>query len=84
MTTEDRELEGLSSRTIWLCLTCETCTTRCPREIDLAKAMSSLREIAIAQKVKPAGKNILIKERILDYGSKHNCLHNRSVYRSND
>ncbi|UCD86150.1 MAG: 4Fe-4S dicluster domain-containing protein [Deltaproteobacteria bacterium] len=51
--------DALSSRTIWLCLTCETCTARCPRDIDLAKLMSSLREIAITQKIKPAEKDIL-------------------------
>lgn len=51
--------EALSSRAIWLCLTCETCTARCPRDIDLAKIMNSLREIAIAQKIKPAEKDIL-------------------------
>ncbi len=51
--------EALSSRTIWLCLTCETCTARCPRDIDLAKVMNSLREMAITQKIKPAEKDIL-------------------------
>ena len=55
--------EALNSRAIWLCLTCETCTTRCPRDIDLAKVMSSLREMAIAQRIKPAEKDILIFHR---------------------
>jgi len=35
----------LSSRTIWICATCETCTTRCPNEIDIAKVMDVLRQI---------------------------------------
>ncbi|HEY3275769.1 MAG TPA: 4Fe-4S dicluster domain-containing protein [Syntrophorhabdaceae bacterium] len=36
----------LSSKAIWLCATCETCTTRCPCEIDVAKIMDTLRIIA--------------------------------------
>ncbi len=27
--------ETLKLKTIWLCASCETCTTRCPREVDL-------------------------------------------------
>jgi heterodisulfide reductase subunit C len=33
----------LRSHAIWLCATCETCTTRCPREIDVARVMDILR-----------------------------------------
>lgn len=35
----------LSSKTIWLCASCETCTTRCPNEIDIAGVMDVLRQI---------------------------------------
>ncbi len=35
----------LSSRTIWLCASCETCTTRCPNEINIAKVMDTLRHL---------------------------------------
>ncbi len=38
--------EVLHSSTIWLCASCTTCTTRCPREIDLARVMDVLRGIA--------------------------------------
>lgn len=38
----------LSSRTIWLCASCETCTTRCPNEIDIARVMDVLRSRALA------------------------------------
>ncbi len=38
--------EVLSSRTLWLCSACETCTTRCPMEIDVAGVMDALREVA--------------------------------------
>ncbi len=36
----------LDSKAIWLCATCETCTTRCPCEIDVAGIMDTLRIIA--------------------------------------
>jgi heterodisulfide reductase subunit C len=39
----------LSSSTIWLCSTCHTCATRCPRDINLTTLMMSLRNRAIAE-----------------------------------
>ena len=36
----------LNSKAIWLCATCETCTTRCPCEVDVAHIMDTLRIIA--------------------------------------
>jgi heterodisulfide reductase subunit C len=29
----------------WLCLTCETCTTRCPNQVDPARIIDGLREL---------------------------------------
>ena len=39
----------LEKRAIWLCVSCETCVTRCPREIDLPRVMDALRQIAYEQ-----------------------------------
>lgn len=36
----------LKSHTIWLCASCETCSTRCPKEVDIAGVMDALRIIA--------------------------------------
>jgi heterodisulfide reductase subunit C len=36
----------LASKAIWLCASCETCTTRCPQEVDIARTMDALRQIA--------------------------------------
>ncbi|NOZ77096.1 MAG: heterodisulfide reductase subunit C [Euryarchaeota archaeon] len=36
----------LASGTIWVCASCFTCTTRCPRGIDIAKVMTACRELA--------------------------------------
>ena len=38
--------EALQSKTIWLCASCDTCSTRCPREVDIAKVMETLRIMA--------------------------------------
>ena len=35
----------LHSKTIWLCISCETCTTRCPRENAPSQVMDALRSI---------------------------------------
>ena len=37
----------LSSSTIWICASCETCTTRCPNDIDVARVMDSLRQMSV-------------------------------------
>jgi heterodisulfide reductase subunit C len=42
----------LKANSIWLCASCETCTTRCPQDIDISKVMDSLRIIARREKVK--------------------------------
>lgn len=44
--------EVLSSATIWLCSSCNTCFTRCPREIELPEVMASLKSIAISKGIK--------------------------------
>ena len=36
-----------SSHDIWLCASCETCGTRCPNEIDIARVMDALRQMAL-------------------------------------
>lgn len=37
----------LGCRTIWVCSACETCTTRCPNDIDIAGVMDWLKEEAV-------------------------------------
>jgi heterodisulfide reductase subunit C len=44
--------DALRSRTIWLCASCETCTTRCPREVDLAAVMDALRNVALREGIR--------------------------------
>lgn len=39
----------MQSQTIWLCASCETCTTRCPNGIDIARMMDVLRGRALGK-----------------------------------
>ncbi len=50
--------DALRSRTIWLCASCETCTTRCPREVDLAAVMDALRNLAIQEGIHSQEKTV--------------------------
>jgi heterodisulfide reductase subunit C len=36
----------LKCKSLWLCATCESCTTRCPNNIDVAHIMDVLRHMA--------------------------------------
>lgn len=49
----------LGSSTIWLCASCETCVTRCPNDVDIARMMDTLREMAIESGVSAGEKNIV-------------------------
>jgi heterodisulfide reductase subunit C len=52
------EREVLGSSAIWFCVSCETCGTRCPNEIDIGILMDALREMAIEEGIPPKEKNI--------------------------
>jgi heterodisulfide reductase subunit C len=56
----DLDEEVLRSSTIWLCLTCEMCYARCPKEIDLPKVMDALRAESLRRKVaNPKARDII-------------------------
>jgi heterodisulfide reductase subunit C2 len=40
----DREERLASAEALWLCLTCEACTSRCPNGCDPARVIDALRE----------------------------------------
>ena len=40
------EEEILASKTIWICASCQACTTRCPNDIDIAHLMDTLRQLS--------------------------------------
>lgn len=48
----------LRSSTIWLCASCQTCTTRCPNDVDIAALMDGLREMAVREGVEVAEESV--------------------------
>jgi heterodisulfide reductase subunit C2 len=54
------EDEVLGAYSIWLCLTCQTCSARCPQEVDIPAITDYLRCESIRQnKVNPKAMDIL-------------------------
>ncbi|MHA1590163.1 MAG: 4Fe-4S dicluster domain-containing protein [Candidatus Njordarchaeales archaeon] len=37
----------LEAKTPWICAACFTCSTRCPRNLDISKIMEALRQITL-------------------------------------
>ena len=54
----DRREQLLADESIWLCLTCETCSARCPNGCDPAKVIDAVREIAAESGVSPQQRTI--------------------------
>ena len=51
---------ALGSRAIWNCVSCQTCSSRCPKEVDCAGVMDGLRETALAENcVAPAARQVV-------------------------
>lgn len=55
--------ELLGSSTIWICLSCETCTTYCPNEVGVAETINHLRTMAAQSVIEPKEKNLAIFHR---------------------
>jgi heterodisulfide reductase subunit C len=51
--------EVLESHTIWVCVSCHTCSAECPMNIDIAAVMCALRRLALDEGVQEAEPNIL-------------------------
>lgn len=51
--------EVWESATIWVCASCETCTTRCPNEIDIAGVMDFLKQTVVVEKAKAKESQVL-------------------------
>ncbi len=39
--------KALTSDAIWTCVSCQTCSTRCPQSVDCAGIMDALREVSL-------------------------------------
>ena len=47
MINADQREEVLSSNTMWCCVSCYFCTTRCPQDIPITEIMYALKRLAI-------------------------------------
>jgi heterodisulfide reductase subunit C len=54
----DHRERVLSSKTIWICASCYTCSVRCPNNIDIAKIMDVLRNLSLRSGLEPGEKDI--------------------------
>ena len=48
----------LRANTFWFCVACQTCSARCPEDIDIAKVMNTLRRRALAKDIAPGMKEV--------------------------
>lgn len=55
--------EVLGSKTIWVCAACQTCSTRCPNDIDIAHLMDLLRQESLGRAVSPAEQEVVLFHR---------------------
>lgn len=53
MTRAGFKEDVLKSNTIWLCASCYSCTTECPKEIKITDVMYALKQRAIKERVYP-------------------------------
>jgi len=47
LVVQDRREAALADQSIWLCLTCETCSARCPNACDPARVIDAVREMSV-------------------------------------
>jgi heterodisulfide reductase subunit C2 len=52
---KDKILEANST---WYCLTCSSCSARCPREIEIPAVMEAVRHMAIEENIYPKSKKV--------------------------
>ncbi|MEW6489237.1 MAG: 4Fe-4S dicluster domain-containing protein [Thermodesulfobacteriota bacterium] len=76
MVQQGKRREVLESSAIWLCVSCETCTMRCPNEVDIARMFDVLRQMALESGVRVAEKRVVaFHEAFLDSIEKGGRIH---------
>jgi heterodisulfide reductase subunit C len=55
--------EVLGSKTIWVCAACQTCSTRCPNDIDIAHLMDLLRQESQGRAIPPGEPEVVLFHR---------------------
>jgi len=56
-----REGEALDAQSIWQCVSCQTCATRCPKSVNCAGIMDALRQLSLEEgRVSPAQQRVML------------------------
>ncbi|MHB8894565.1 MAG: 4Fe-4S dicluster domain-containing protein [Candidatus Geothermincolia bacterium] len=74
-----QEQRLLRCSTIWLCASCETCSTRCPNEIDIAGVMDGLRRMALEKDEQLAEREVSLFHKSFLNGIKYTGKTNEPV-----
>ena len=53
-----REEAVLNSEAIWLCVGCETCSARCPQQVEPAAIMAAARLLAMQKGIQPSVREV--------------------------
>jgi heterodisulfide reductase subunit C len=72
------------SQAVWLCVSCLTCTVRCPKSVDCAAVMDALRQTAVERDcVAPEmRRTLLFQQAFLKNIRKNGRLHELSLVRN--
>jgi heterodisulfide reductase subunit C2 len=65
----------LTSKTMWTCLQCVTCSVRCPNDIDIAHVFDTLRKIAVKEHKEAETDTWKFDQYFIDSVKKHGRLH---------
>lgn len=57
-------VKAMSAESIWQCVSCQTCTARCPKQVDCAATLDALRQVSLARGVaSPARERVILFQR---------------------
>ena len=56
----------ISSKTAWICATCNACSIRCPRGIELTKVMEAIRQMTLRKNINYVEPSAISEEMMAD------------------
>jgi heterodisulfide reductase subunit C len=73
--------KAAASEAAWLCVSCLTCTTRCPKSVDCAAVMDALRQIAVERDLVASAmrRTVLFQREFLNNIKRNGRLHELSL-----
>lgn len=52
---------AMAAEAVWLCVSCQTCSTRCPKSVDCAGVMDALRQLSVEEdKIAPSQRRTVL------------------------